>query len=153
MTTTNSHRPIAGTPGDVPDIDALAINTIRTLSMDAVQAANSGHPGTPMALAPVAYTLWQHRLNYDPADPPWGFCIVHPALGDASARLRRRRRPPSIRSNSKSSSIARCFGVSAAAQRVAQAPCSASTESTDFVSTLRGSETAGAGFFLEFPAS
>ncbi len=71
MTTTSSDHPIAGTPGDVPAIDALAINTIRTLSMDAVQAANSGHPGTPMALAPVAYALWQHRLNYDPADPIW----------------------------------------------------------------------------------
>ena len=63
--------PIAGTPGDIPEIDALAINTIRTLSMDAVQAANSGHPGTPMALAPVAYALWQHVLNFDPADPIW----------------------------------------------------------------------------------
>ncbi len=52
----------AGTPGDVPMIDALAINTIRTLSMDAVQAANSGHPGTPMALAPVGYALWQNVL-------------------------------------------------------------------------------------------
>ena len=71
MTTTSSDHPIAGTPGDVPAIDALAINTIRTLSMDAVQAANSGHPGTPMALAPVAYALWQHRLKYDPADPIW----------------------------------------------------------------------------------
>ena len=56
---------------DVAEIDALAINTIRTLSMDAVQAANSGHPGTPMALAPVAYTLWQHFLRYDPEDPMW----------------------------------------------------------------------------------
>ena len=63
--------PMAGTPSDVPEIDALAINTIRTLSMDAVEAANSGHPGTPMALAPVAYALWQHRLNFDPADPIW----------------------------------------------------------------------------------
>ena len=63
--------PMAGTPADVPEIDALAINTIRTLSMDAVQAANSGHPGTPMALAPVAYALWQERLKYDPADPIW----------------------------------------------------------------------------------
>ena len=63
--------PMAGTPSDVPAIDALAINTIRTLSMDAVQAANSGHPGTPMALAPVAYALWQDRLRYDPADPSW----------------------------------------------------------------------------------
>jgi transketolase len=52
-------------------IDQLAINTIRTLSMDAVQAANSGHPGTPMALAPVAYTLWQQFLKYDPTSPAW----------------------------------------------------------------------------------
>ncbi len=53
------------------DIDLLCINTIRTLSMDAVQKANSGHPGTPMAMAPVAYTLWQKFLNFDPADPNW----------------------------------------------------------------------------------
>jgi transketolase len=53
------------------DIDALAINTIRTLAMDAVQKADSGHPGTPMALAPVAYTLWQSFLRYDPARPHW----------------------------------------------------------------------------------
>ncbi len=52
-------------------LDQLCINTIRTLSMDAVQKANSGHPGTPMALAPVAYCLWQQFLNYDPADPIW----------------------------------------------------------------------------------
>ena len=49
----------------------LAINTIRTLAMDAVQAANSGHPGTPMALAPVAYTLWNRYLRFDPKDPIW----------------------------------------------------------------------------------
>ncbi len=48
-----------------------SINTIRTLSMDAVQAANSGHPGTPMALAPVAYALWNDVLRYDPSDPTW----------------------------------------------------------------------------------
>ena len=54
-----------------PDKDTLSINTIRTLSMDAVQAANSGHPGTPMALAPVAYTLWQKFLRFDPEDPIW----------------------------------------------------------------------------------
>jgi transketolase len=54
-----------------PNLDLLSINTIRTLSMDAVQAANSGHPGTPMALAPVAYTLWQKYLRYDPNDPIW----------------------------------------------------------------------------------
>ncbi len=53
------------------DIDELAINTIRTLSIDAVQKANSGHPGTPMSLAPVAYELWQNHLRYDPADPVW----------------------------------------------------------------------------------
>ena len=53
------------------DLDALAINTIRGLSMDAVQKANSGHPGTPMGIAPVAYTLWQRFLNFDPADPIW----------------------------------------------------------------------------------
>ncbi len=53
------------------DLEKLSINTIRTLSMDAVQAANSGHPGTPMALAPVAYTLWNETLAYDPLDPLW----------------------------------------------------------------------------------
>ncbi len=53
------------------DIRDLSINTIRTLSMDAVQKANSGHPGTPMALAPVAYSLWNDHLNYDPAHPDW----------------------------------------------------------------------------------
>ncbi len=53
------------------DIDLLCINTMRTLAMDAVQKANSGHPGTPMALAPVAYTLWQNYLNFDPADANW----------------------------------------------------------------------------------
>jgi transketolase len=53
------------------DIDQLCINTIRTLSIDAIQKANSGHPGTPMALAPLAYTLWQRFLRFDPADPIW----------------------------------------------------------------------------------
>jgi len=53
------------------DLDQLSINTIRTLSIDAIQKANSGHPGTPMALAPVAYTLWQRFLRFDPADPIW----------------------------------------------------------------------------------
>ena len=53
------------------DLDTLCIDTIRTLSMDAVQKAKSGHPGTPMGLAPVAYTLWQRFLNYDPADANW----------------------------------------------------------------------------------
>src|SRR6185295_16293652 len=53
------------------DLDTTCINTIRTLSMDAVQAANSGHPGTPMALAPVAYCVWQRFLRFDPQDPIW----------------------------------------------------------------------------------
>jgi transketolase len=53
------------------DIDTLCINTIRTLSIDAIQKANSGHPGTPMAMAPVAYTLWQRFLRFDPTDPIW----------------------------------------------------------------------------------
>ncbi|HEY6565542.1 MAG TPA: transketolase [Pirellulaceae bacterium] len=52
-------------------METLAINTIRTLAMDAVQQANSGHPGTPMALAPVAYSLWAHHLRYDPRHPDW----------------------------------------------------------------------------------
>ena len=52
-------------------LDQLCINTIRTLSMDAVQKANSGHPGAPMALAPVAYCLWQQFLRYNPDDPIW----------------------------------------------------------------------------------
>ena len=52
-------------------IDLLSINTIRTLAMDAVQQANSGHPGTPMAMAPVVYCLWQRLLRFDPQDPIW----------------------------------------------------------------------------------
>jgi len=52
-------------------LDTLSINTIRTLAMDAVQQANSGHPGAPMALAPAAYTLWQQFLRFDPEDPVW----------------------------------------------------------------------------------
>jgi transketolase len=81
-----------GTPTDPAttrrSIDQLAVNTIRTLSMDAVQAANSGHPGTPMALAPVAYTLWQHHLRFDPDLPVWAnrdrFVL---SVGHASALL------------------------------------------------------------------
>ena len=52
-------------------LDTLCINTIRTLSIDAVQQANSGHPGAPMGLAPVAYCLWQQYLRYDPQNPLW----------------------------------------------------------------------------------
>jgi transketolase len=61
-----SEQPLVG-----QQLDTLAINTIRTLAMDAVQKANSGHPGTPMALAPVAYVLWQQFLRFDPEDPIW----------------------------------------------------------------------------------
>jgi transketolase len=53
------------------DIDQLCINTIRTLSIDAVQQAKSGHPGTPMALAPLVYTLWNRVMHFDPQDPIW----------------------------------------------------------------------------------
>ncbi|MBL7232850.1 transketolase [Komagataeibacter oboediens] len=70
LTTSPLMAPEGG--GAMPtNIDTLCINTIRTLSMDAVQKANSGHPGTPMALAPVGYTLWRDVLNYDPANPLW----------------------------------------------------------------------------------
>ena len=53
------------------ELDQLAINTIRTLSIDAVQQARSGHPGTPMALAPLVYTLWNRVMRFDPQDPIW----------------------------------------------------------------------------------
>jgi len=56
---------------EVVPIEQISINTIRTLSMDAVQAANSGHPGTPMALAPLVYCLWQRMLRFDPENPIW----------------------------------------------------------------------------------
>lgn len=52
-------------------IEDIAVNTIRTLCIDAVQKANSGHPGTPMAMAPVIYTLWQEVMRFDPVDPIW----------------------------------------------------------------------------------
>ena len=52
-------------------LDQLSINCIRTLSIDAVQQANSGHPGTPMALAPLVYTLWNRVMRFDPKDPIW----------------------------------------------------------------------------------
>jgi transketolase len=69
-------------------IEQLTVNTIRTLSMDAVQAANSGHPGTPMALAPVAYKLWRDYLRFDPELPVWAnrdrFVL---SVGHASALL------------------------------------------------------------------
>jgi len=59
-------HPLTGT-----ELDQLSINTIRTLSIDAVQKANSGHPGTPMALAPLVYTIWNRVMRFDPQDPIW----------------------------------------------------------------------------------
>src|SRR5690242_21280156 len=53
------------------ELDQLSVNTIRTLSIDAVQQANSGHPGTPMALAPLVYTIWNRVMRFDPEDPIW----------------------------------------------------------------------------------
>src|SRR5215468_8585185 len=53
------------------EMTRLAINTIRTLSIDAVQQAKSGHPGTPMALAPLVYTIWNRVMRFDPNDPIW----------------------------------------------------------------------------------
>ena len=53
------------------ELDQLAIDTIRTLSIDAVQEAKSGHPGTPMALASLVYTLWNRVMRFDPQDPVW----------------------------------------------------------------------------------
>jgi transketolase len=63
--------PVAGGAISAESIDWLCINTIRTLAMDAVQQANSGHPGTPMALAPAAYVLWTRFLRCNPANPQW----------------------------------------------------------------------------------
>src|ERR1700733_7025812 len=53
------------------ELDQLAVNTIRTLSIDAIEQAKSGHPGAPMALAPLVYTLWNRVMNFDPKDPIW----------------------------------------------------------------------------------
>jgi transketolase len=58
-------------PRTLTDLDQLSVNTIRTLSIDAVQRAKSGHPGTPMALAPLVYTLWNRVMRFDPVDPIW----------------------------------------------------------------------------------
>jgi transketolase len=61
----------AAEPTTTAEIEQLAINTIRTLSIDAVEQAKSGHPGTPMALAPLVYTLWNRVMQFDPQDPIW----------------------------------------------------------------------------------
>ncbi len=64
-----AHDAAPGRPAS--DIERLCIDTVRTLAMDAVQKANSGHPGTPMALAPLAYLLWTKYMKYNPHDPSW----------------------------------------------------------------------------------
>ena len=64
-------RPRDRRRGAMDPIAQLAINTIRTLSIDAVQKANSGHPGLPLGAAPMAYTLWQRHLKHNPPDPKW----------------------------------------------------------------------------------
>src|SRR5229473_1993328 len=86
------------------ELDQLSINTIRTLSIDAVQAAKSGHPGTPMALAPLVYTIWNRVMNFDPQDPVWSnrdrFAARH--RGEPGSKLmsilqaRRRRTPAHV---------------------------------------------------------
>src|SRR6058998_1270914 len=63
--------PSADDRADEERLDRLCIDTIRTLAIDAVQKANSGHAGTAMAMAPVVYTLWQQFLRFDPDDPIW----------------------------------------------------------------------------------
>src|ERR671919_223003 len=68
--TTIEGMPEAAT-ATVTEFERLSVNTIRTLSIDAIQKANSGHPGTPMALAPAAYVLWQRFLRFDPEEPIW----------------------------------------------------------------------------------
>src|SRR5665213_1331709 len=65
------HPAKAGAEPADADIDSLAIDTIRTLAIDAVQKADSGHAGAPMAMAPIGWTLWKRYLRYDPADPAW----------------------------------------------------------------------------------
>jgi transketolase len=66
MSTTNLAAPMTDT-----ELDQLAVNTIRTLSIDAVERAKSGHPGTPMALAPLVYTMWNRVMRFDPEEPIW----------------------------------------------------------------------------------
>src|SRR5262245_45978923 len=71
LTSTAIWKPVEKVTTMVKKIEELCINTIRTLSMDAVEQAKSGHPGTPMAMASVVYCLWQRFLRFDPEDPIW----------------------------------------------------------------------------------
>ena len=76
----------------VLDLDQVCINTMRTLAIDAIQQANSGHPGTPMGMSPTVYCLWQRLLKFDPEDPTSG--SEHIARGGTY-----RSRPPFLRSS------------------------------------------------------
>src|SRR5438270_9085812 len=69
--TASPPTPSLALEGSGQSLEDLCINAIRVLSMDAVQKADSGHPGTPMALAPLAYVLWTQHLRYNPSDPSW----------------------------------------------------------------------------------
>src|ERR1700734_1218522 len=69
--TASTHTRTRSAADSHEDVDRLCVNTIRTLAIDAVQKEQSGHAGAPMGIAPVAYTLWQQFLRYDPADPLW----------------------------------------------------------------------------------
>src|SRR5579871_29453 len=71
MSATAGRSAASPRPMTTEQLDQLSINTVRTLSIDAVQQASSGHPGTPMALAPLAYTIWNRVMNFDPQDPIW----------------------------------------------------------------------------------
>src|SRR5688500_20337761 len=81
-------RPADKGVGHDAKLDELCVNTIRTLSMDAVQQANSGHPGTPMALAPIAYLLYTRVMRHSPEQPDWpGHDPFVPSCGHTSLRL------------------------------------------------------------------
>ncbi|MCY3599646.1 MAG: transketolase, partial [Gemmatimonadetes bacterium] len=73
MNETRTVEAVSGSaaPGADLSVESQSIDTIRTLAMDAVQRAGSGHPGTAMALAPVAYSLWMRHMRYSPQDPGW----------------------------------------------------------------------------------
>ena len=84
-------------------LDTLCVNTIRTLAIDGVQQANSGHPGAPMGLAAVAYCLWQDFLRYDPADPTWLNSVLIPVATPGMMAATVTARKPAIKAYSTSS--------------------------------------------------